>query len=151
MTQDALLYEIPAGFEQGEFHKLQLNSREATDWLKIPVPKEKIPVDKALEFKDCIIRVISAEKLKEPRVYTKDEQGEDILRPVVYLDVEVIMKDDSLLLREVLALQEEPDPKNPQMQPCANPPYMNGHLKGIYAFYEEGEDEIQLRLEWAFL
>lgn len=150
-TQNALLYRLPEGFEQGEFnlefHRLQLNSREITEWIKIPIPEEKISVDKTLEFKDCIIRVISAEKLKEPRVYSRNEQGEDILRPAIYLEVEVIMKDDSLLLREVIAAQEEQDPRNPQMQPFAYPTYSNGHLKGIYAFYEEGEDEIQLRFE----
>ena len=151
LTQNALLYKLPDGFEQGEFdlkfHRLQLNSREITEWIKIPVPEEKISVDKTLEFKDCIIRVISAEKLKEPRVYSQNEQGEDILRPAIYLEVEVIMKDDSLLLREVIAAQEEQDPRNPQMQPFAYATYTNGHLKGVYAFYEEGEDEIQLRFE----
>lgn len=140
-------YVIQGGRLFGKFHRLQLNSREITEWIKIPVPEEKISVDKTLEFKDCIIRVISAEKLKEPRVYSQNEQGEDILRPAIYLEVEVIMKDDSLLLREVIAAQEEQDPRNPQMQPFAYTTYTNGHLKGVYAFYEEGEDEIQLRFE----
>lgn len=150
-TQDALVYDLPAGVEQGaytlEFNKLQLNAREMTKWLKIPVPQEKTPVDQTLEFGDCSIRIISAEKENEPRAYTKNEAGEDILLPAVYLEVEVIMKDDTLLLSQVLAVQEEADPQDPASQQWAYPSYLNGHLSGVYAFYEEGEEEIQIRFE----
>lgn len=145
-------YEIPEGFEKGEFFlecsKVNLSAtKDQSQWLQIPIPDEKTELDLSAELSDCTIHILSAEIRDEPWGGTAESGSDDDRRPYVYLETKVDLKGDKFLRMEsVLANQVEDDPQDLTPRRWFGS-YMSNGLTGLRAYYEDGDEELPLRFE----
>ena len=105
-----------------------------------------------MELSDCTIQIVSAEKIDRQawlqKYGTIMEDAEEHYRPCVYLSTKVTMDGQKdMHLKHVRAVQEEEDPQDPTRDRWGRCVYQNGELVGIYAFYEEGDKDLDLRFE----
>ncbi|MFR6347288.1 MAG: hypothetical protein ACLUN9_11090 [Enterocloster aldenensis] len=149
-------YEIPERFDEGSFFlecgSVSLARQEKSGWMSIPVPEGKEELNQSVELSDCTIQIVSAEKIDRQawlqKYGTIMEDAEEHYRPCVYLGTKVTMDGQKdMHLKHVRAVQEEEDPQDPTRDRWGRCVYQNGELVGIYAFYEEGDKDLDLRFE----
>lgn len=147
-------YEIPELYKEGEFFlecsKVSLSFNDQSQWVTIPIPEEKAELNQTAELGGCTISFLSAEKQDELRTFGRLESGEEDKRPCVFLSVRADIKGDRYMqLNNVQSVQEEEDPQNP-IRGRAHAVYTNNRLSGIYAYYEEGDEELRIRFKSPF-
>ena len=149
-------YEIPERFDEGSFFlecgSVSLVRQEKSGWMSIPVPEGKEELNQSVELSDCTIQIVSAEKIDRQawlqEYGTNMEDAEEQYRPCVYLGTKVTMDGQKdMHLKHVMAVQEEEDSQDPTRDRWGRCVYQNGELVGIYAFYEEGDKDLDLRFE----
>lgn len=154
---DRLLFQVPEAERGGDFTlripQVRLTSQELSEVMEIGIPENEAVIDKKIEFTDSTIIISKAKRMEEP-VFYGNINGEDVKKPAVYLAVEIEEKTADKRLIQVLGTRpdtkhkEEASPYMSYMTPdfdSSGEPKPYGRLIGFYAFYEEGDQKVQVQ------
>ncbi len=128
---------------------LMISTPETSEEIVLPIPDDAETLDRELAFEDCTVRLLKIERREEPELYTISDEG-DVLRPVVYIEVQVTDRSPDRHLVSIMGTKEGSDPYASEVRPNierVEKSYQSAQVKGLTIFYDEGDTEVRFRLE----
>ena len=128
---------------------LLLTSPERSGEITLAIPQDVEQLDQEIEFEDSTIRLLKIERGDEPELYTIDD-GVDVMRPVVYIEVQVTDRNPDRHLINLQGRKQASDPYITEVRPNVErteKSYRSSQVVGLTVFYDEGDTEVRVSLE----
>lgn len=128
---------------------LLLTSPERSGEITLAIPQGVKQLDQEIEFEDSTIRLLKIERGDEPELYTIDD-GVDVMRPVVYIEVQVTDRNADRHLINLQGRKQESEPYITEVRPNVErteKSYRSSQVVGLTVFYDEGDTEVRFSLE----
>ncbi|WP_302326890.1 hypothetical protein [Enterocloster lavalensis] len=128
---------------------LLLTSPERSGEITLAIPQDVEQLDQEIEFEDSTIRFLKIELGDDPELYTIDD-GVDVMRPVVYIEVQVTDRNPDRHLINLQGRKQASEPYITEVRPNVErteKSYRSSQVVGLTVFYDEGDTEVRFSLE----
>ena len=128
---------------------LLLTSPERSGEITLAIPQDVEQLDQEIAFEDSTIRLLKIERGDEPELYTIDD-GVDVMRPVVYIEVQVMDRNPDRHLINLQGRKQASEPYITEVRPNVErteKSYRSSQVVGLTVFYDEGDTEVRFSLE----
>lgn len=132
---------------------LSIHSEESPEITTIPIPPapdQVLRLDQQIRLKDCTIKLTEVRRSSED-VYYGNINGEDVMKPALYVDFEAETNNDDLqieffssfekesgMFSGIIAYTEDED---------SNVPRSEQKIKDLLVFFQEGDQEVSFRID----